>query len=144
MIRVLAVGKLRDRRLRALVDEYARRLRPLAPFEIVELRDAGPDREAADMLGRLGSRRGSELVVALDERGDEIDSRGLADLLGRHGSVAFLIGGADGLGTAARERADRTLRLSALTLPHEIARLLLAEQLYRAVTILRGMPYHRG
>lgn len=148
MIRVLAVGKMKERGLAALLDDYARRIRPLAPFELVELRDAGPgrdhaDREAADMLARLGSRRGSELVVALDERGEEVASRGLAALLGAHGAVTFLIGGADGLGAAARERADRTLRLSALTLTHEMARLLLVEQIYRALTILRGMPYHR-
>jgi 23S rRNA (pseudouridine1915-N3)-methyltransferase len=143
MIRVLAVGKVKERGLAALVSGYARRIRPLAPFELLELRDSGPEREAAEMLAKLGSRRGSELVVALDERGEEITSRQLAALLGAHGSLAFLIGGADGLGPAARERADRTLRLSALTLTHEMARLLLVEQIYRGLTILRGMPYHR-
>jgi 23S rRNA (pseudouridine1915-N3)-methyltransferase len=95
------------------------------------------------MVARLGSPHGRELVVALDERGESVTSRGLAEVLGKHGSIAFLIGGADGLGPAARERAGRTLRLSRLTLTHEMARVLLAEQIYRGLGILRGLPYHR-
>ena len=83
-------------------------------------------------------------MVALDEHGDAVTSVALSKLLGAHGDVAFLIGGADGLGPAARERADRTLRLSSMTLTHEMARLLLVEQVYRGLTILRGMPYHRA
>lgn len=143
MIRVIAVGRLKERRIAALVEEYAQRIRPLAPFETAELRDEGPDREAEAMLRRLGSAAGHTLVVALDERGEELTSRGLADLLGRHGSIDFLIGGPDGLGAAARARAARTVRLSALTLPHELARLLLVEQIYRGLTILKGHAYHR-
>jgi 23S rRNA (pseudouridine1915-N3)-methyltransferase len=143
MIRVLSIGKLKDRRVAALVADYEERIRGLAPFAQVELRDETPDREAQAMLGRLGSAAGHEWVVALDEKGREVTSRGLAELLGKHGSVAFLIGGPDGLGAAARERADLTLRLSALTLPHELARLLAVEQIYRALTILRGHAYHR-
>jgi 23S rRNA (pseudouridine1915-N3)-methyltransferase len=143
MIRIIAVGRMKDRRLAELVDGYALRIRALAPFAVEEIRDATPEREARDMLARLGSAAGHARVVALDERGDAISSRELAALLGRHGGLDFLVGGADGLGDAARARADRTLRLSRLTLTHEMARLLLAEQIYRGLTILRGMPYHR-
>jgi len=143
VIRIVAVGKLKDRRLAALAGDYLARIRALAPCEVVELKDRDPGREGREMVQRLGSPQGHELVVALDERGEEITSRQLARLLGRHGGVAFLIGGQDGLGPDARERADRTLRLSALTLTHEMARVLLLEQAYRGLTILRGMPYHR-
>jgi 23S rRNA (pseudouridine1915-N3)-methyltransferase len=143
LIRVIAVGKLKDWRIAGLIEEYAQRIRPFAQLEIVELRDEGPDREAEAMLRRLGSPAGHALTVALDERGEELASRALADLLGRHGSLDFLIGGPDGLGSAARARAARTIRLSALTLPHELARLVLMEQVYRGLTILRGSPYHR-
>ena len=78
-----------------------------------------------------------------------MDSRELAGYLERHGirasaGVAFVIGGAFGLGSAVLERARRTLSLSKMTLPHEMARLLLMEQLYRAGTISRGEPYHKG
>ena len=143
MIRIIAVGRMKDRRLAGLLEDFLKRIRPLAAVDMVELKDAGPDREGRDMAARLGSRRGNELVVALDERGESVSSRELSALLGRHGSLAFLVGGADGLGDAARERADRTLRLSRLTMTHEMARVLLAEQIYRGLSILRGLPYHR-
>lgn len=144
MIRVLAVGRMKDKRLAALADEYLKRLRPMAPAEVVELRDADPDREGREMTARLGSPDGSQLVVALDERGDDVSSTDLAALLGSRGNVCFLVGGADGLGETARRRADRTLRLSSLTLTHEMARVLLLEQIYRGLSILRGRPYHRA
>ena len=143
MIRIVAVGRMKDRRLAALLEDYLKRIRPLASAEVVELKDTGPEREGRDMVARLGSARGKELVVALDERGDSVSSRELAAILGDHGSIAFLVGGADGLGPAARERADRTVRLSRMTLTHEMARVLLAEQIYRGLSILRGLPYHR-
>jgi 23S rRNA (pseudouridine1915-N3)-methyltransferase len=143
MIRVIAVGKMKDRRLAELTADYARRIVRLAPFETVEVRDSDPDREAVALMGKLGSPAGNELVIALDEHGPATTSADLARLLGRQGSVAFLVGGADGLGEAARRRADRLLRLSRLTLTHEMARLLLVEQIYRGLSILRNQPYHR-
>ena len=143
MIRIVAVGKMKDRRLAALLEDYLRRIRALAPVEVVELKDQDPEQEARAMVAKLGSARGRGHVVALDERGEDVTSRDLARLLGDHGGISFLVGGADGLGPAARERADRTLRLSSLTLTHEMARVLLAEQIYRGLSILRGLPYHR-
>jgi 23S rRNA (pseudouridine1915-N3)-methyltransferase len=144
MIRVLAVGKLKDRRLGELIADYQRRIRPLARLEIVELRDQTPPKEARQLLDRLGPADGHELVVALDERGEARNSEGLAAVLAGHGSVCFLVGGADGLTEEVRRRADLVLQLSQLTLTHEWARALLVEQIYRGLSILRGMPYHRG
>lgn len=144
MIRVLAVGKLKDRRLSDLAADYGRRIRPLARLEIVELRDQTPEKEARQLLDRLAAPDGHELVIALDERGEPRNSEGLAEVLGQHGSVTFLVGGADGITDEVRRRADLVLRLSQLTLTHEWARVLLLEQIYRGLTILRGMPYHRG
>lgn len=143
MIRIVAVGRMKDRHLAALLEDYVKRIRPLAAVEVVELRDSDPGREGRDMVSRLGSAKGSELVVALDERGESVTSRELSTLLGKHGGIAFLVGGADGLGPDVTARADRTLRLSSLTLTHEMARVLLAEQIYRGLSILRGLPYHR-
>ncbi len=143
MIRIVAVGKMKDRRLAALLEDYLQRIRALAPVEVIELKDQDPEKEARAMVAKLGSARGRGHVVALDERGEDVTSRDLARLLGEHGGLSFLVGGADGLGSAARERADRTLRLSSLTLTHEMARTLLAEQVYRGLSILRGKPYHR-
>ncbi len=144
MIRILAVGKLKDKRLSALADDFLKRLRPMAPAEVVEVKDSQPDKEAREMVARLGSAGGNQLVVAMDEHGEDLTSTALATLLGRHGNICFLIGSADGLGTAVRDRADRTLRLSSLTLTHEMARVLLLEQIYRGLGILRGKPYHRA
>jgi 23S rRNA (pseudouridine1915-N3)-methyltransferase len=141
MIRILAVGKLKDHRLADLAADYLRRLGPLAACEVVELKDQGPAREGVEMARRLGA---AAYVVAMDERGDDVASVDLAALLGAHGSLSFLIGGADGLAPEVRGRADRVLRLSSLTLTHEWARVLLLEQVYRGLTILRGMPYHRA
>jgi 23S rRNA (pseudouridine1915-N3)-methyltransferase len=144
MIRIIAAGKIKDKRLAGLMDDYLKRIRAMAPAEVVEIRDADPDREGRAMVAKLGSARGSALVVALDEHGEGLTSREFASLLGAHGGISFLIGGADGLGAAARSRAGRTVRLSRLTLTHEMARVLLAEQIYRGLSILRGKPYHRG
>jgi 23S rRNA (pseudouridine1915-N3)-methyltransferase len=101
--------------------------------------------EAQRLLGQVGDR---EWVVALDERGKSWTTLQLAEKLddwrmqGR--DVAFLIGGADGLDEVCRVRADHVLALSAMTFPHALVRILLAEQLYRAWTVLSGHPYHRG
>lgn len=143
MIRILAVGRLKDARLAGLANEFAQRIRPWSDLEIVELKDQGPEREGAAMLTRLGPVSGHGLTVALDERGDAVSSRDLAALLGAHGSLTFLIGGPDGLSPALRGRADRLLSLSPLTFTHETARFLLLEQIYRGLAILRGHPYHR-
>jgi len=144
MIRLLAIGKMKDKRLAALADDFYKRLRPMAPAEIIELKDTQPDKEAREMLAKLGSSGGNQLVVAMDEHGEDLTSTQLADLLGQHGNICFLIGSADGLGTEAKNRANRTIRLSSLTMTHEMARVLLLEQIYRGLSILRGKPYHRA
>ncbi len=143
MIRILAVGKLRDRRLADLVADYQRRIRPHARLQIVELRDQDAGREGRQILDQLGPPGGTALVLALDERGESVSSHDLAGILGGHGSLTFVVGGPDGLTDAVRQRADRVLRLSRLTLTHEWARALLCEQIYRGLSILRGLPYHR-
>ncbi len=144
MIRIIAVGKMKDRRLAALTADYLKRLRPLASVEIIELKDSNPEREDREMAARLGNAGGNTLVIAMDEKGDDLTSEEFAQVLGKHGSLTLLIGGADGLGPLARQQARRTLRLSSMTLTHEMARVLLVEQVYRGFSILRGMPYHRA
>jgi 23S rRNA (pseudouridine1915-N3)-methyltransferase len=154
-IQVVAVGRVRGA-LEAAVSEYEERARRYWKLEIVEV-DAGAagrapagDRvlvaEAERILARLSP--GLELV-ALTRTGKTTSSRDLAHWLEEHAvaaspGVAFAIGGAFGLGDAVLDRAARRLSLSPFTLPHELARLVLAEQLYRAGTIVRGEPYHKG
>lgn len=140
MITILAVGRVKSPESTTQITRYLTRLRPWASVQVVELKDQGPEREGRAMVERIG---GGDLVVALDERGEDLTSREFAELLGSHGSLTFLIGGPDGLGPAARERADRTLRLSAMTFPHDLARVMLVEQIYRGQAIRRGHKYHR-
>jgi 23S rRNA (pseudouridine1915-N3)-methyltransferase len=87
------------------------------------------------------------ILVALDERGRDLDTKALAALYGRWqregGDVAIVIGGPDGLHPGVKERASVLLRLSSLTLPHALVRVVLAEALYRAISLARGHPYHR-
>ncbi|MEB3319528.1 MAG: 23S rRNA (pseudouridine(1915)-N(3))-methyltransferase RlmH [Cyanobium sp.] len=139
-IRVLAVGKVRKAWVREGLETYRRRLPGLT---LVDVRDSTPEREAAAILAEL---RGDEQLIALGEEGRGLSSQQLAERLRDSGSrrLAFVIGGADGLSPGLRRRAAWQLSLSPLTFPHDLARLLLLEQLYRAQSILQGGPYHRA
>ncbi|NLG63242.1 MAG: 23S rRNA (pseudouridine(1915)-N(3))-methyltransferase RlmH [Candidatus Cloacimonetes bacterium] len=152
---VLAVGRPM-RLLSEAVEEYEKRAARYWPLEVVEVREersgrnADPERIRAAEGERLWERvpAGVE-TVALTRTGDALSSRELAAWLQQralesHPGVAFLIGGALGLSDDVMARCTRTLRLSSMTLPHELARLVLAEQLYRAGTIVRNEPYHKG
>jgi len=139
-IRLLAVGKVRKGWLSEGVELYRRRLPGL---EIVELRDGSLAREAEAISAEL---RSGERLVALCEEGQIYDSLAFAQALEGSGSdrLAFVIGGADGLHPGLKARASWRLSLSPLTFPHELARLLLLEQLYRASSIQQGGPYHKA
>jgi 23S rRNA (pseudouridine1915-N3)-methyltransferase len=148
---VLAVGRSRDAPIDALFAEYARRC--LWPIRLVELQPRGiipPERrkeaEAASLLGAVPA---GAAVVALDERGRDLTSDELALQLGawRDGgrrTVAFLIGGPDGLAESILRAAELRLAFGRMTWPHRLVRVMLAEQLYRAHAILAGHPYHRA
>lgn len=142
--RILAIGKPKLEFARAGIDEYERRIRPFAPLQIDYLKHS--EREAESAL--LHQRSEGLLRVVLDERGDHVTSRGLAQKvgeweMGRVKGVALLIGGADGHTEGLRNAADWTWSLSKLTLQHELALVVLLEQLYRAYSIRAGLPYHR-
>lgn len=153
-LRIAAVGRLGRRPETTLVEDYAKRLKILAgaaklgPLEVIEVEDRagkGPEAEADLLLKALPV----EVLVALDEKGEALDSAALAARLGRWrdagvASAGFAIGGADGHAPKLRAAARLTLSLGPMTLPHALARAVLAEQLYRAATILTGHPYHRS
>lgn len=139
MIRLVAVGKVKSSYYREGLADYQARLSRYGGLTTVEIKDSGPQEEGRHILSRL---RGSP-VVACDLAGRLWDSSRLARFLSQHAGPCFVLGGPDGLSAAVRERADHLLKLSGFTLPHELARLVLVEQLYRAQTILRGHPYHR-
>ena len=138
--RVLAVGKVRRGWIQEGIDLYRKRLPGL---EVIELRDSTPQKEADAIQAAL---RSDERLIALMEEGDTLASIPFARRLERYGNerLAFVIGGADGLTAELKARASWRLSLSPMTFPHELARLMLIEQLFRAQAILQGSPYHRA
>lgn len=152
LFRFVWVGKTRNEHLRALVEDYLARLRRFVRCEVVELRESSA-REARQGIeeegGRiLGALHREALVVLLDVEGREWSSFELAGALegwqteGRK-EIAFIIGGHNGVSKEVASRASSRWSLSRLTLTHEMARVVLAEQLYRAYTIIKGLPYQK-
>ena len=138
-IRILAVGKVRKGWVLEGIATYLKRLPGL---QVLELRDIGKEREAVAIMEAL---RPDEQLVVLAEEGQTFDSPAFAQRLESSGSarLAFVIGGAEGTDPALKAKARWKLSLSPMTFPHELARLLLLEQLYRALTIQQGGPYHK-
>ena len=156
---IAAVGKLKHGPERELFAHYLDRaeaigrktgLSPLSAIEVAEAKaataQARMEAEAKTLLAKLPS---SYKLICLDCGGDQLGSEEFAQALakfrdGGPQGLAFFIGGADGLGLAAQFKADRVVSLGPITLPHGLARIVLAEQIYRAGTLLTGHPYHRG
>jgi len=155
LIRLVAAGTRMPDWVAAGYGEYAGRIGGELRLELIEIpvahrgRNADVarllDEEGRRMLARTDARH---YVTALDVRGRALDTPGLADWLRRRMAegrdVALLVGGPDGLSAACRERADFTWSLSPLTFPHGLVRVMVAEQLYRALSVIRGHPYHRA
>ncbi len=152
-LHVCAVGRLRAGPERALADEYYQRfertgrplgLGPVVEHEVEDKKGGGMAAEAA-LLGRVVPAGAA--MVALDERGREMSSPEFAAMLAgwrdQAREVAFVIGGADGIDPGLRARAEASVSFGAMVWPHMLVRVMLAEQLYRAATILAGGPYHR-
>jgi len=149
---VAAVGKPRNAALAAAIEEYESRAAKYWPLEVHEIREEGARGTPVSVVKekeaeRLASRVDGATVVACDERGTAMTSAKFAkfvqDARERARDLAFVIGGAHGLADSLRDGAQTRLALAPWTLPHELARLVLAEQLYRAGTIVRGEPYHK-
>jgi 23S rRNA (pseudouridine1915-N3)-methyltransferase len=151
-IRVAAVGRVKEAHWRDACGEYLKRLRPYATIEVLEVadRDIGADAaravaaEGADLLRAIPA---DSYVIALDLGGPETTSEGLAEKLSElmvrgRSDVTFVIGGSAGLSADVRARADERLALSRMTLPHQLARVVLLEQVYRSFRIMRNEPYH--
>ena len=151
-LRVLSVGRDRSGWFEQGVRAYAERIEHHARVELLELPaatgslppEAARRKEGQELLRRAGE---DAWLVALDERGTALDSPGFARLVGQARDagrdLTFVLGGDEGLDPAVRERAWKVVALSAMTLPHRLARLVLMEQIYRAFTLLRGEPYHK-
>ena len=155
---IIAVGKLREAYLREGISVYLTRLSPRHRVSVIEVPEGRvPESGSARDLERVREEEGVHLldaaarcgiVVTLDPGGGQVTSEGLASLMARwelagRGSVAFLIGSSLGLSPSLLDRADLQLSLSPMTFPHQLVRLILIEQIYRADCINRGIPYHK-
>ncbi len=152
-LHLVVVGRVAHAGVRAGCEDYAARVRRVWPLDIHEVRSPAGRYPPAERLRREGERLLSALpdgalAVAVTRTGLSETSFGLARRIGKwqasSRTVAFVIGGADGLDRGVHARCELALSLSPLTFPHELARLILLEQLYRATQILRGTPYHKG
>jgi 23S rRNA (pseudouridine1915-N3)-methyltransferase len=140
---IIAVGKMKNRALSTLCDDFSKRLKRSGNFELIELKDGDVESEGQRILEAL-TKRGDARIYVMAEEGKTRTSKKLSDelyaLQGR--PAVFIVGGAYGLSDAVKQRADVLFALSPLTFTHEIARMLLCEQLYRAVSIQNGSKYH--
>jgi 23S rRNA (pseudouridine1915-N3)-methyltransferase len=145
-LRFIWPGKTKDEHLRALVDEYLKRLTRFVRCEVIETREgAGIDKDSQRILEAIPA---ASVALLLDVKGLEWSSQELADEVRRweHDSikeVAIVIGGPEGVSAEVAARAQKRWRLTRLTLTHEMARVVAVEQLYRAYTINRGLPYQK-
>jgi 23S rRNA (pseudouridine1915-N3)-methyltransferase len=147
-------GKTKDRRCAALVEDYLGRVGRFAACDVSELKEAASaaDEKRVVLLESsklLAAVERDDFVVLLDEGGREFTSVELADFIaarqqGGTKRLAFVVGGFAGVSEEVKKRAQLKLALSRLTLTHELARVLLAEQVYRAFTLLAGLPYHKA
>lgn len=154
-ITIVAVGKLKEKYWTDACAEYLKRLKPYAHVTVKEIPDVDPARAGGVDAAR--TREGEGILAAIPERthvillaieGKQRSSEGLAarlEELGVRGisDIAFVIGGSDGVSDAVRARADETLSFGQITLPHNLARVVVCEQIYRAFKIIRHEPYHK-
>ncbi|MBQ6125500.1 MAG: 23S rRNA (pseudouridine(1915)-N(3))-methyltransferase RlmH [Erysipelotrichaceae bacterium] len=152
MIKIVCVGRIKDRNLKNLIDDYASKISHYHRLEMIEVKDEsiGSDEKAvlsveADRI--LEKIRDDEYVILLDLHGKSIDSLSLAEKLDklfiRNPRIVFVIGGSLGLDDRLRRRADESLKLSDLTFLHQMTRLILLEQIYRSFKILNHETYHK-
>ncbi len=147
--RFVWVGKTKDKNWRALQSEYLQRLSHFVKFETIEIKDSQAFEAKEDESKRILEKvNHSNFVCILDVKGRSISSHELAGKIENWQNqgfkeIAFVIGGADGVTSEVVEKADFSLSLSFLTLTHEMARVVLIEQLYRAYTIIKGFPYQK-
>ena len=142
LLKVLVIGKLKDKHFQSRVEEYSKWLTQNNKIEILELPDSTKEKENELLLKHI-EKENHAYIVALSEDGKELTSRELADKLGAiQQKIVFIIGGPYGLTNEVKQRADFLWSLSKLTFTHEFARLILLEQLFRASNIQMGGSYH--
>ena len=150
-INIMATGKLKERYFSDAVNEYVKRCSRFGDVRVTELPDAPQGKTAAEQ-SRIESvqllDKAKGYIIAMDGRGEQITSEELASLISARGldgtkEISFLIGGSHGHTDELRARADKLISFGRITLPHQLFRVVLAEQIYRALTIIAGTPYNK-
>lgn len=150
-ITILAVGRIKEKYFSAAIAEYAQRLKPYAVLKVVELEPVSfskanqekSKREEGIAIEKFLTKQTDSFIITLDEKGKEFGSVEFSNYLDRiNKPIIIVIGGTVGLANNVKGKADLILSLSALTFPHELARVVLYEQIYRAVTIAKNKNYH--
>lgn len=144
-ITIFAVGKLKEQFWKDAVAEYLKRLGGYAKIEVRELPDSNAEKEASALLSALPERGP---IILMDIRGKEASSEGLAQKIDNYAlnsdsHISFIIGGSDGVTKEVKQRATERISFGPITLPHNLARVVLLEQIYRALKIIRHEPYHK-
>lgn len=157
-ITIISVGKIKEKHMKQGIDEYLKRLSAYTKINILELPDEkAPENLSQTQMKQIKQKEGARIldkihpdayVIALAIEGKQASSEQFAEHLGRlsasgKNSVVFVIGGSLGLSEEVMRRADEALSFSKMTFPHQLMRLILVEQVYRAFRILRGEPYHK-
>lgn len=142
-IKIIAVGKIKEKYVREGIEEYFKRM-VNRRIEIVEVKDSDKNKEGQEILKKVQKLDGY-LVVALDEHGEELTSVEFSEFIkdNFNRDLCFIIGGPDGLDNLVFDRAGKKIALSRMTFNHEMVRLFLIEQIYRAFSIIEGKKYHR-
>jgi 23S rRNA (pseudouridine1915-N3)-methyltransferase len=145
-IKIAWIGKTKEPAITALTEEYLKRISRYADVEGIAVRD---EAAVVELCGRPAKSTAKATLVLMDSRGKEYSSEEFAKFLGDYRDrnplpLVFGVGGADGFSEAARAAAQHVISFGKMTLAHELARVVLLEQLYRAFTILKGHPYHSG
>lgn len=152
-IKIVWIGKTKERAIQELTEEYLKRISRYVQVEGVAIRDEAALLEmcgrSASAKGGKDSARGKSTLVLMDSGGKELSSQEFAKFLEDYQDrnplpVVFAVGSADGFGEASRAAAQQIISLGKITLAHELARVVLLEQIYRAFTIMKGHPYHTG
>ncbi len=153
MIKIIAVGRIKEKAQVTLIDEYLKRIKPLHKIEVIELnKSKHQDKEVEKIIEDESKRilekvKDTDWVILLDLKGQNIDSVKLSQHIEKNlntgKNIAFIIGGSHGVGESIKKRSNFMWQLSALTFPHQLVRLMLVEQIYRAFTIINKHPYHK-
>tara|TARA_B100001758_G_scaffold63501_1_gene52877 strand:+ start:179 stop:613 length:435 start_codon:yes stop_codon:yes gene_type:complete len=142
-LKILSVGKVRDKNLSKICQKFTKRINRDINFEDILIKDSGKQKENLKILKHLKSEHGFH--IAMSEDGEHLDSKGLALLLkSRPEKITFIIGGPEGLSEEVKETVNMNLSLSSLTFTHEMAKAFLLEQLYRAISIINNRKYHKS